>query len=34
MDKSSVLTTLRDNEPELQAAGIAHLRLHGSVARG
>ena len=34
MDKSSVLKTLRDNEPELQAAGIVHLRLHGSVARG
>jgi predicted nucleotidyltransferase len=29
-----VLKTLRDNEPELQAAGIVHLRLHGSVARG
>ena len=34
MDKSSVLKTLRDNKPELQAAGIVHLRLHGSVARG
>jgi predicted nucleotidyltransferase len=34
MDKNSVLRTLRDNEPELQAAGIVHLRLHGSVARG
>lgn len=29
-----MLKTLRDNEPELQAAGIVHLRLHGSVARG
>jgi len=34
MDRSSVIKTLRDNELELRAAGIAHLRLHGSVARG
>ena len=34
MDKSSVLETLRQHEPELQAAGILHLRLFGSVARG
>ena len=29
-----MIKTLRDNAPELQAAGIVHLRLHGSVARG
>ena len=29
-----MIKTLRDNEPELRAAGITHLRLHGSVARG
>ena len=34
MDKESVIATLRKHEPELRAAGIAHLRLHGSVARG
>jgi uncharacterized protein len=34
MDKSSVLKTLGDNQSELKAAGIVHLRLHGSVARG
>lgn len=34
MDKSSVIETLRQHEPELRAAGIVHLRLFGSVARG
>jgi hypothetical protein len=34
MDKSSVIETLRRHEPELRAAGILHLRLFGSVARG
>jgi predicted nucleotidyltransferase len=34
MDRGSVLQTLRQHEPELRAAGILHLRLFGSVARG
>ena len=34
MDRGSVLQTLRQYEPELRAAGILHLRLFGSVARG
>ena len=34
MDKDRVIATLREHEPELKAAGIVHLRLHGSVARG
>jgi uncharacterized protein len=34
MDKNFVIQTLRRHEPELRAAGIAHLRLFGSVARG
>jgi predicted nucleotidyltransferase len=34
MDKDHVITTLREHEPELKAAGIVHLRLHGSLARG
>jgi hypothetical protein len=34
MDRNHVIATLRDHEPELRAAGIVHLRLHGSVARG
>ncbi len=34
MDKGSVIETLRQHEPELRAAGIVHLRLFGSVARG
>jgi predicted nucleotidyltransferase len=29
-----ILATLRHHAPELQAAGVAHLRLFGSVARG
>ena len=34
MDKNEVIATLRAHEPELKAAGIAHLALHGSVVRG
>jgi len=34
MDKNRILAILRSHAPELQAAGIAHLRLFGSVARG
>lgn len=34
MNKVSVIQTLRLHEPELKAAGIAHLLLFGSVARG
>jgi predicted nucleotidyltransferase len=34
MDRNRILAILRSHAPELQAAGIAHLRLFGSVARG
>lgn len=34
MDKDYVITKLREHAPELKAAGIVHLRLHGSLARG
>ena len=34
MDRESILATLRAHEPELKAAGLLHLRLFGSVARG
>ena len=34
MDKEGVVQTLRAHEPELRAAGIIHLRVFGSVARG
>lgn len=34
MDKGLVIQTLRLHERELKAAGIEHLRLFGSVARG
>jgi hypothetical protein len=34
MDMGYVIETLRRHEPELKAAGIVHLRLFGSVARG
>jgi predicted nucleotidyltransferase len=34
MDRSEVLQALRRHEPELKAAGVVHLRLFGSVARG
>jgi uncharacterized protein len=33
MNKAEVISKLRKHEPELKAAGIVHLRLHGSVAR-
>ena len=29
-----MISKLREHEPELRAAGIVHLRLFGSVARG
>ncbi len=34
MDRDFVIARLREHEPELKAAGIVHLRLHGSLARG
>lgn len=34
MTKDEILATLRQHAPELQAKGLAHLRLFGSVARG
>jgi uncharacterized protein len=34
MDRDFVITKLREHEPELKAAGIVHLRPHGSLARG
>ena len=34
MDSQQVLRTLRAHERELKRAGILHLRLFGSVARG
>ena len=34
MDRDRVIAKLRVHELELKAAGIVHLRLHGSVARG
>jgi predicted nucleotidyltransferase len=34
MDKSTIIATLREHESELKAAGIEHLFLHGSYARG
>ncbi len=34
MDKERILDILREHEPELKAAGLVHLRLFGSVARG
>ena len=34
MDRDSVIARLRQHELELKAAGIVHLRLHGSLARG
>jgi hypothetical protein len=33
MDRDEVIAKLRAHAPELKAAGIVHLRLHGSVAR-
>jgi len=34
MDKSTIIAKLREHEGELKAAGIEHLSLHGSYARG
>jgi predicted nucleotidyltransferase len=34
MDKAAVLERLRTSQPQLRAAGVVHLRLFGSVARG
>ncbi len=34
MDKSTIIAKLREHESELRAAGIEHLFLHGSYARG
>jgi uncharacterized protein len=34
MDKSTLIAKLREYEEELKAAGVEHLLLHGSYARG
>jgi len=34
MDKFTIIAKLREHESELKAAGIEHLFLHGSYARG
>ena len=34
MDKSTIIAKLREHEGELKAAGIEHLFLYGSYARG
>jgi uncharacterized protein len=34
MDRQDVIARLRQHEPELRAAGVVHLSLFGSVARG
>jgi len=34
MDKRHVISKLREQRDELTAAGIVHLRVFGSVARG
>jgi hypothetical protein len=34
MDKSSIIARLREYQGELKAAGVEHLMLHGSYARG
>jgi predicted nucleotidyltransferase len=34
MDRDFVIAKLREHKPELKEAGIVHLRLHGSIARG
>ncbi len=34
MDKERIIVILREHEPELKAAGVTHLRLFVSVARG
>ena len=34
MDRSKIIARLREYEEELKAAGVQHLSLHGSWARG
>jgi uncharacterized protein len=34
MDRSAVLERLREHAPELRAAGLLHIRVFGSTARG
>ncbi len=34
MNREDVIATLREHEPELKAAGVQHLFLHGSFAQG
>jgi predicted nucleotidyltransferase len=34
MDKSTIIAKLREHASELKAAGVEHLFLHGSYARG
>ncbi len=34
MHASTIITTLREHEPELRAVGVEHLSLFGSWARG
>jgi hypothetical protein len=34
VQRPEIIETLRAHRAELQAAGIRHLKLHGSVARG
>ena len=34
MDKDRIIVILRQHAPELRAAGLVHLRVFGSVARG
>jgi uncharacterized protein len=34
MDRSAIVARLREHEGELKAAGIEHLAVHGSYARG
>ena len=34
MDKAGILIILREHEPKVRAAGLLHIRLFGSVARG
>lgn len=34
MDRSLVIAKLREHAPELRAAGLKHVRLFGSTARG
>ena len=34
MDRNAIIETLQRHEQELKAAGVVHLRLFGSLARG